>query len=54
MLLDFPAKLGNILPAAGASCFVQLLEIALALFALRVVLCRCKLSLHAMTLFKSQ
>lgn len=50
MLLDLPAQLRNILPAAGASCIVQLLNVALSLLALNGILCCCKLPMHTMTL----
>lgn len=47
MLLDFPAELRHVAPAAGASCLVQLLDVALGLLALRGVLRCCKLPTNA-------
>jgi hypothetical protein len=38
VLLDFAAELGNILPPAGTSGLVQLLDVALGLFVLRGIL----------------
>lgn len=50
MLLDFTTELGNVLPPAGASRVVQLLDVALGLLALRGMLHRRKLPSGAMTL----
>lgn len=50
MFLDFATKLWDVLPPTGASCVVQLLDVALGLLALRGILRRRKLPSRAMTL----
>jgi hypothetical protein len=47
MLLNLPAQLRHVFPAAGASCLVQLLYVAAGLFAFGRILCRCKLPTRA-------
>lgn len=43
VLLNLAAQLGHVFPACCASGLVELVDVALGLFALRGVLCRCKL-----------
>lgn len=47
MLLNLPAQLGNVFPAAGASCIVQLGDVARRLLALGGLLRKCEQARHA-------